>query len=71
MFDGAAASRRMIAVVDSSKPAQYLDRAKVPVEVLPFARCAVEHRLRELDAPVAARRMLNGDLFVTDQKAMV
>jgi len=51
----AAASRRMIVIADASKRVDRIGRAKLPVEVLPFARAFVAARLEALDARVALR----------------
>ena len=44
----AAASTRMVVIADGSKRVERLGAAKLPVEVLPFARAFVLSRLREL-----------------------
>jgi ribose 5-phosphate isomerase A len=63
----AEASDREIIVVDSSKPVATLGRAKLPVEVLPFAACSVERELRTFGAPLARRTNADGSDFRTDQ----
>jgi ribose 5-phosphate isomerase A len=62
----AAASARVIAVVDSSKFVMRLGRFPVPVEVFPFATDFVGARLADLGAPVSLR-MLGDQPFLTDQ----
>ena len=62
----AAASARVIAVVDSSKFVMRLGRFPVPVEVFPFATDFVGPRLADLGAPVSLR-MLGDQPFLTDQ----
>ena len=51
----AAASRRMIVIADASKRVERIGRAKLPVEVLPFARAFVATRLAGLGAKTAVR----------------
>ncbi|MFW2852941.1 ribose-5-phosphate isomerase RpiA [Sphingomonas sp. TX0543] len=51
----AAASRRMVVIADGSKRVTAIGAAKVPVEVLPFARASVTAALERLDARVAVR----------------
>ena len=63
----AAASRRMIAVIDSSKLVGRIGAAKLPVEVLPFARAFVASRLAAMGAAVAPRRTADGTMFLSDQ----
>lgn len=62
----AAASARVIAVVDSSKFVTRLGRFPLPVEVFPFATEFVRARLAALSAPVSLR-MKGGHPFLTDQ----
>ena len=52
----AAASRRMIVIADASKHVARIGRAKLPVEVLPFARAFVAARLEGLGARIALRQ---------------
>ncbi len=63
----ATASDRMIAIVDSSKPVAVLGRAKLPVEVLPFAAAFVERRLTEFGGRVELRTGAGGAVYATDQ----
>jgi ribose 5-phosphate isomerase A len=51
----AAAARRMIVIADGSKRVEAIGTAKVPVEVLPFARGYVVARLEALGASVTVR----------------
>jgi len=51
----AAASRRMVVIADGSKRVARIGAAKLPVEVLPFARAAVVAALARLGAVVAVR----------------
>jgi len=62
----AAASARVIAVVDSSKFVTRLGRFPLPVEAFPFATAFVGGRLADLGGPVSLR-MEDGRPFVTDQ----
>jgi ribose 5-phosphate isomerase A len=52
----AAASRRMIVIADASKRVARIGRAKLPVEILPFARTFVAARLEALGAHIALRQ---------------
>lgn len=58
----AAASRRMIVIADGSKRVAALGTARVPVEILPFARSAVLAAL----GSVATLRMDGAALYRTD-----
>lgn len=51
----AAASDRMVVIADASKRVEAIGAAKLPVEVLPFARSFVTARLEAMDAAVAVR----------------
>ncbi|MEG3144074.1 ribose-5-phosphate isomerase RpiA [Sphingomonas sp. RT2P30] len=64
----ATAARRMIVIADGSKQVARLGAAKVPVEVLPFARSFVAARLTALGAQVVPR---DGGAYRTDQGNMV
>ena len=65
----AAASTRMIVIADASKRVAALGAAKLPVEVLPFARAFVADRLRALGAQVERRNGLtdNGNIILDAQ----
>jgi ribose 5-phosphate isomerase A len=62
----ATASRRMIVIADASKRVARIGRAKLPVEVLPFARAFVAARLEALGARTALR-----ENYRTDQGNLV
>lgn len=67
----AAASRRVVIVVDESKLVQRLgSRGPVPVEVIPFGRVTVERRLQALGARVRLRRA-GGEPFRTDEDNVI
>ena len=51
----AAASRRMIVIADASKRVDRIGKAKLPVEILPFAQGFVTARLEALGARIALR----------------
>ena len=51
----AAAARRFIVIADGSKRVENIGAAKLPVEVLPFARAFVTARLEKLGAAVSIR----------------
>lgn len=61
----ASASRRMVVVADGSKRVAAIGKAKLPVEVLPFAIRFVERALGEMKGRPALR-MAGGAPFVTD-----
>jgi len=63
----AAASDMMVCIADSTKLVEKLGKAKLPVEVLPFAVAFVEKSLGELCTRVAVRQLPSGARFVTDQ----
>lgn len=52
----AAAAKRFVVIADGSKRVEAIGAAKLPVEVLPFARSFVVARLEELGAAVTIRR---------------
>jgi len=62
----AASSARMIVIADGSKQVDRIGAAKLPVEVLPFARGYVERVLAELGAAPVMR-----DNYRTDQGNLV
>ena len=66
----AAASRRMIAIVDGSKQVSRLGAHPLPVEVLPFAAVYVARRIVELGAEVF-RRVAGAASYRTDQDNLV
>ena len=63
----AAASTRMIVIADGSKRAATIGRARVPVEILPFARTAVLAAL----GPAAELRLADGKPWMTDNGNMI
>lgn len=64
----AAASVRMIAVADSSKPVAVLGaKFPLPLEVLPFASAYVQRVLRERGLPLTQRVGRDGAPVVSDQ----
>ena len=65
----AAASGRMVVVADGSKRVAAIGRARVPVEVLPFAQAFVTRVLAERSDP--ALRMAGGEPYRTDQDMLV
>ena len=62
----AAASTRMVVIADASKRVSAIGAAKLPIEVLPFARGYVADRLAMLDAAVTVRDGVtdNGNLVL-------
>ncbi len=62
----AAASARMVVIADGSKQVDAIGAAKLPVEVIPFARAFVAARLAALGAAVIPRDSLtdNGNLIL-------
>jgi ribose 5-phosphate isomerase A len=64
----AAASARMLVIADGSKRVARLGAAKLPVEVLPFARAFVFARLGQLAQSVEAR---GGGAYRTDNGNLV
>jgi ribose 5-phosphate isomerase A len=62
----AAASTRMVVIADAAKRVDAIGAAKLPVEVLPFARAFVAARLEALGAAVVARDGMtdNGNLVL-------
>lgn len=67
----AGAARRMIVVVDSSKPVDTLGKFALPVEVHPSALAAVGQRLNQYGVPVRLRMRADGRPFTTDQQANI
>jgi len=66
----AASAARMIVIADGSKRVAAIGAAKLPVEVLPFARSFVARRLADLGAAVTLRGG-NEAPFLTDQQNLV
>ena len=62
----AAASRRMIVIADASKQVSRIGKAKLPVEILPFARSFAAARLGALGARTTLR-----ESYCTDQGNLV
>ena len=63
----AAAARRLVIVVESAKLVPVLGTTRgVPLEILPFARAACEHRLRDLGGTPSLRRTPDGQPVLTD-----
>jgi ribose 5-phosphate isomerase A len=62
----AAASRRMIVIADASKRVERIGRAKLPVEILPFARAFAATRLAALGArtEIRADRSDQGNIVI-------
>ncbi|WP_294191620.1 ribose-5-phosphate isomerase RpiA [uncultured Sphingomonas sp.] len=62
----AAASTRMVVIADGSKRVEGIGAAKLPVEVLPFARAFVTARLEALGAAVEQREGVtdNGNVIL-------
>ncbi len=62
----AAASTRMVVIADGSKRVEGIGAAKLPVEVLPFARAFVTARLETLGAAVEQREGVtdNGNVIL-------
>lgn len=66
----AAASARMIVIVNGSKRVDRLGTAPIPVEVVPFAREAAMAAVRTLGA-TPTLRLAEGRPYLTDQKNLV
>jgi ribose 5-phosphate isomerase A len=62
----AAASRRLVIVVDETKLVERLGAKPVPVEIVRFGWEVTYRRLLELAASVTLRRKTDGGAFVTD-----
>ncbi len=67
----AAASDRVLIVVDGSKVVERLGAFSLPVEVLPFAEAWVMRALTELGAAPTRRVVEAGTPFRTDQQNLV
>jgi ribose 5-phosphate isomerase A len=62
----ASASRRLVIVVDSSKPVPVLGRSALPIEVIAFAEPILRRHIEALGASVKLRQS-DGAPFVTDE----
>ena len=62
----AAASDRMVVIADASKRVAAIGAARVPVEILPFARASLLGALGD-----AALRMHNGAPYLTDNRNLI
>lgn len=67
----ARAAGRMLAIADSCKLVERLGRARLPLEVLPFARGFVMAHARSLGAEVVWRQGPTNAPYLTDQGNMV
>ena len=66
----AAASTRMVVIADGSKRVERIGAAKLPIEVLPFARAFVAAAVEELGG-LAEVRLAGGAPYLTDQGNLV
>ncbi len=62
----ASASRRLVIIVDSSKPVPVLGRSALPIEVIAFAQPLVQNRIEALGASVQLRQS-GGGPYITDE----
>ncbi len=62
----ACMSREMIVIVDESKLTPMLGKAKLPVEIIPFAKEATLNHIRKVGHPAELRRDKKGELFISD-----
>ncbi len=67
----AASATRMIAIADASKRVERLGAARLPVEILSFARSFVAHAIRGLGGEAVLRPAGNGAPYRTDQDNIV
>jgi ribose 5-phosphate isomerase A len=67
----ASASDVMVVIVDSSKVVSRIGKAKVPIEVLPFALGWAERSALSLGAVVSRRLTSTGEMFRTDQNNFI
>ncbi len=67
----AAASDRVIVIVDSSKPVAVLGHAKLPVEVLPFAAAFTASAVRGLGGVPELRLGADGAPYRTDNQGLI
>ncbi len=62
----ATMSREMVVICDETKLVPYLGKAKLPVEVIPFAEMATLHQMKKLGYTGELRTQPDQSLFVTD-----
>ena len=62
----ASASRRVVIVVDSSKPVPLLGKSALPIEVITFSRPLIKAEVEAMGASVEVRQS-NGVPYVTDE----
>jgi len=62
----ASASKKMVVISDSSKLVPVLGKFPLPVEVISFARAAVEKKIAGLGASVKWRTRADGSPYLTD-----
>jgi len=67
----ASASDVMVAIVDSSKVVPRIGKAKIPIEVLPFALAWAEKSAQSMGALVSHRATPSGEMFRTDQNNFI
>src|SRR5579883_524785 len=63
----AFASRRFVAIIDSSKLVKKLGKFPLPVEIVPFARSLVADAVVDLGGKPVLRQANDGTAFLTDQ----
>lgn len=67
----ASMSRELIIVVDESKLVPALGKAKLPIEILPFAHHATCHHIQKLGFPVEIRQRKEGAPFLSDNGNLI
>lgn len=67
----ATMSKELIIVVDESKLSERLGRAKLPVEIVPFAHHFIQSRLEKMGFHGTLRTAQDGKLFITDNGNLI
>lgn len=63
----ASASKKMVVVADSGKLVPMLGKFPLPVEIIDFARVALERKIASIGATTKLRARSDGQPFVTDE----
>jgi ribose 5-phosphate isomerase A len=67
----ATMSRELVIIADESKLVDALGRAKLPVEILPFAHAATLYHMKKAGYKSVIRRTKEGSFFITDNNNLL
>jgi ribose 5-phosphate isomerase A len=67
----AAMSKEMVVIVDEKKLVPALGKAKLPVEIIPFAKNSILHHIEKADYRGSFRKKADGTPYVTDNGNLI